>query len=140
MGAKGIYDTNVDAGDSITPELSGIFSYADDDKTWGVSLNASYQKRESSAAGSTVNDWHIQPWHTNLEENRSSAPLFVDNRGTVYGPTASADDVVPDALRLNMILVRPEQRRQGLASAMLATLLARHPDAAVRLVAPDAAE
>jgi TonB-dependent receptor len=94
VGAKGIYDTNVDAGDSITPELSGIFSYADDDKTWGVSLNASYQKRESSAAGSTVNDWHIQPWRSNLADNRGSAPLFVNNAGTVYGPNAGADDFV----------------------------------------------
>lgn len=94
VGAKGIYDTNVDAGDDITPELSGIFSYTDDDKVWGVSLNASYQKRDSSAAGSSVNDWHIQPWHTNLADNRTSAPLFVNNRGTVYGSTAGNDDVV----------------------------------------------
>ncbi|HEY6642750.1 TonB-dependent receptor [Povalibacter sp.] len=94
LGAKGIYDTNVDAGDEITPELSGIFSYANDDQTWGVSLNASYQKRDSSAAGSSVNDWHIQPWRTNLADNRSSAPLFVNNNGTVYGSTAGADDFV----------------------------------------------
>jgi TonB-dependent receptor len=94
VGAKGIYDTNVDAGDEITPELSGIFSYASDDRMWGVSLNATYQKRESSAAGSTVNDWHIQPWRTNLADNRSSAPLFVNNAGTVYGPNAGADDFV----------------------------------------------
>jgi RNA polymerase sigma-70 factor (ECF subfamily) len=51
---------------------------------------------------------------------------------------ASADDVVTGALRLNMLLVSPGRRRQGLASAMLASLVARHPGAAVRLVAPAA--
>ncbi|HKE94269.1 MAG TPA: TonB-dependent receptor plug domain-containing protein, partial [Povalibacter sp.] len=94
LGAKAIYDTNVNAGDDLTPELSGIFSYANDDKTWGVSLNASYQKRDSSASGSTVNDWHIQPWHTNLAANAGPAPLFVNNNGTVYGANATADDFV----------------------------------------------
>jgi TonB-dependent receptor len=93
LGAKAIHDTNVDAGDDFTPELSGVFSYANDDKTWGVSLNASYQKRDSSASGSTVNDWHIQPWHKgDLEANRALAPLYVNNNGTVYGDNATADD------------------------------------------------
>ncbi|HEY5809759.1 MAG TPA: TonB-dependent receptor, partial [Povalibacter sp.] len=92
LGAKGIYDTNVDAGDDITPELSGIFSYANDDKTWGVSLNATYQKRNSSASGATVNDWHIQPWHNDLSASQGLAPLYVNNNGTVYGDNATADD------------------------------------------------
>jgi GNAT superfamily N-acetyltransferase len=52
---------------------------------------------------------------------------------------ASADDLVAGALRLNMVLVRKEQRRQGLASAMLASLLAWHAGEAVRVVAPVAA-
>lgn len=51
---------------------------------------------------------------------------------------ASPDDVVAGALRLNMLLVRPCRRRQGLASAMFASLLARHQGAAARLVAPAA--
>ena len=54
--------------------------------------------------------------------------------------TASADDVAPDALRLNLVLVRKDQRRHGLASAMLACLLARHDGTSVRLVAPTAAD
>src|SRR6187200_1641371 len=56
VGAKAMHDTNVDAGDDVTPELSCIFSYANADKTFGMSLNASYQRRNSSASGSTVND------------------------------------------------------------------------------------
>ncbi len=99
IGAKAIHDTNVDAGDEVTPEVSGVFSYADSDKRWGVSLNASYQKRDSSASGATVNDWHIQPWHSNLADNKGAAPLFVNNNGTVYGPNATADDFVQAEIR-----------------------------------------
>ncbi len=54
--------------------------------------------------------------------------------------TASADDVAPDTLRLNMVLVRKDQRRHGLASAMLACLLAQHDGTSVTLVAPAAAD
>ncbi len=96
LGAKAIYDTNVDAGDDFTPELSGIFSFANDDKTLGVSLNANYQKRNSSASGATVNDWHIERWKggaNNLEGNKG-APLFVNNNGTVYDPNID-DDITP---------------------------------------------
>ena len=54
--------------------------------------------------------------------------------------TASVDDVVRDALRLNMVLVRKDRRRQGIASAMLASLLARQDGAHLRLVTPAAAD
>jgi GNAT superfamily N-acetyltransferase len=49
---------------------------------------------------------------------------------------ASDDDVVTAALRINAMLVRPDQRRRGLATAMFRSLLGRHPGAAVRFVAP----
>jgi RNA polymerase sigma factor (sigma-70 family) len=53
---------------------------------------------------------------------------------------ASADDVVPDALRLNLVLVREDRRREGLASAMLARLLEAHDGTPLRLVAPAATD
>jgi RNA polymerase sigma factor (sigma-70 family) len=53
--------------------------------------------------------------------------------------TASVDEVVRDALRLNLVLVSKDQRRRGVASAMLAALLARQDGAPLRLVTPAAA-
>jgi hypothetical protein len=35
----------------LTPELSGIFSYSNPEKTFGVSLSASQQKRRAAGAG-----------------------------------------------------------------------------------------
>jgi TonB-dependent receptor len=91
MGAKALNDSTNRVGDDFTPEVSGIFSYASENKMFGVGLSASYQKRDSGSSGSTVNDWHIQPWNTDLNANRDVAPLFVDTNDTPYDST---DDTV----------------------------------------------
>ena len=87
LGAKALNDSTNRVGDDFTPELSGIFSYASENKMFGVGLTASYQKRDSGSTGSTVNDWHIQPWNTDLAANRDIAPLFVDRNDTPYDST-----------------------------------------------------
>src|SRR6187551_760675 len=69
LGVKAVSDTTNRVGDDITPEVSGIFSWASENKMFGVGLNASWQKRDSGSSGSTVNDWHIQPWNTDLNAN-----------------------------------------------------------------------
>jgi TonB-dependent receptor len=52
VGVKGVYDTSADnlpgglQGDSITPEISGIFSNTFADDRVGVALTASYQERD----------------------------------------------------------------------------------------------
>jgi TonB-dependent receptor len=51
FGVKGVFDTSADnlpdslQGDSITPEISGIFSNTFADDRFGVALTASYQER-----------------------------------------------------------------------------------------------
>lgn len=84
VGVKAVNDTTNRVGDDFTPEISGIFSYANDDKIWGVGLSASYQKRDSGSSGATVNDWRIQPWSADAEVNRDNAPLYVDRNDTPY--------------------------------------------------------
>jgi TonB-dependent receptor len=92
IGAKALNDSTNRVGDDFTPEVSGIFSFTSENRTFGVGLSASYSKRDSGSSGSTVNDWHIQPWNTDLAANRGSAPLFVDNNDTPY--LADDDEVV----------------------------------------------
>jgi TonB-dependent receptor len=91
LGIKALNDTTNRVGDDFTPELSGIFSYATDNKMFGVGLTASYQKRDSGSSNATVNDWHIQPWDTNLAANRNITPLYINTNDTPY---TSADDTV----------------------------------------------
>src|SRR6187402_2491710 len=72
LGVKAISDTTNRVGDDITPEVSGIFSWASENKMFGVGLNASWQKRDFGSSTATVNDWHIQAWDSaNMANNIS---------------------------------------------------------------------
>ncbi|MEP7243290.1 MAG: TonB-dependent receptor [Gammaproteobacteria bacterium] len=62
LGAKAVYDTTNRTGNNVTPELSGIFSFVNDNKSFGVSLSASDQRRDSGSTSADVNDWRIQSW------------------------------------------------------------------------------
>lgn len=62
IGGKLVHDTTNRTGDDFTPEVSGLFSWSDDEGVFGVSLSASYQERHSGFAGATVNDWDIAEW------------------------------------------------------------------------------
>jgi TonB-dependent receptor len=80
IGAKALDDTTNRVGSDITPEVSGIFSYATDNKMFGIGLSASYQKRDFGSSTSTVNDWHIQAWDANnMANNISRGPLFTNS-------------------------------------------------------------
>lgn len=86
LGAKGVYDESSLFENEITPELSGIFSYANDDETWGVSLSASYQERHAGSVQATENQWNIQTWNGTSSALRPGA--VVTNApaiGQLYG-------------------------------------------------------
>ncbi len=60
VAVKGMMDTSVEAGDDITPELSGLYSWTNDDQTFGVGVFGAYSKRDSSAAIGQTNDWVVR--------------------------------------------------------------------------------
>jgi len=57
LGAKALMDTTNRIGSDITPELSGLFSWTDEEEKFGASLTFNSQKRDSSASGAFVNQW-----------------------------------------------------------------------------------
>ncbi|MGR3979522.1 TonB-dependent receptor [Pseudoalteromonas sp. 1181_04] len=57
IGVKAQHDTTNRVGDDVTPEISGIFSWTDEDAKFGASLTASMQQRDSSATGAFVGEW-----------------------------------------------------------------------------------
>ncbi len=70
IGAKALYDTStdgcLDCGSKVTPEVSGVLSWADPTERFGVSLFGSYQKRNFTSISATSNDWNIIPYATFL--------------------------------------------------------------------------
>ncbi|WP_049722147.1 TonB-dependent receptor [Gilvimarinus polysaccharolyticus] len=82
VGGKAIMDTTNRTGDDVTPEVSGIFSWSDDDGMFGVSLSASYSERDSGFTGATVNDWSVAEWGAGdtqtIYDNPASSDVFVN--------------------------------------------------------------
>jgi TonB-dependent receptor len=88
FGAKGMYDESAPFGNSVTPELSGIYSFANDAQTFGVSMNATYSKRKSGGVESTVNDWVIRSWNNAALPGAFNAGTTIVDRptnGQLYG-------------------------------------------------------
>jgi len=86
VGVKGVRDESANFDNDITPEVTGIFSYANDAKTWGVGLNASYSKRHSGSVQATVNNWNIRGWDANQSNPASTT------RDTTISPTAQIEN------------------------------------------------
>ncbi|WP_415922988.1 TonB-dependent receptor [Steroidobacter sp.] len=94
FGAKGVMDTSVDnlpkslQGDTITPEVSGIFSNTFGDDRFGIALSASYQQRDFGFNQASVGNG----WRTFAGDE--------NNWGTIPQPgTAGSENITnrPDA-------------------------------------------
>jgi TonB-dependent receptor len=89
LGIKGVYDTStedcLDCGAKVTPELSGLVTWADPSNRFGVTLFGSYQKRNFTSISATSNDWNIIPYSTFLTGG------FVKADGTTQIANAPAD-------------------------------------------------
>jgi len=58
---KGVHDTSSVDGDSLTPELSGLYSNTFADDTFGIAVTGSYQNRQSGSARAGIdNGWRPQ--------------------------------------------------------------------------------
>lgn len=67
VGVKAMYDTSVETGDSVTPEVSGLLSWTDESEKFGVAFFGSYQKRDNAAVGASNNDWNVEHLSTFLD-------------------------------------------------------------------------
>lgn len=77
VGVKAQHDTTNRVGDDITPELSGIFSWTDEDAVFGASLTASVQERDSSSTGAFVNEWRTTEYDGTIPQ--SADDIIVEN-------------------------------------------------------------
>lgn len=57
VSTKAVFDTSVNNGDDVTPEVSGLFSNTFADDTIGVLLSGSYQKRDNGVENGNASGW-----------------------------------------------------------------------------------
>ena len=61
VAAKAIFDQSVgDMGDDVTPEVSGIYNWVNEESTFGIGVFATYSERDSAAAIGQANDWVVR--------------------------------------------------------------------------------
>jgi TonB-dependent receptor len=103
LGLKGMYDTSVESGEKLTPEATGIYSFANDSETFGIAVFGSYQKRDSASVGASNQDWNVERLSAFL--NPSNGRVRADNPATptvneatvinvAKGPALSGDPLV----------------------------------------------
>ncbi|WP_049629956.1 TonB-dependent receptor [Cellvibrio sp. pealriver] len=81
IGVKAIQDETVrsGAGDEITPEVSGMGSWVNDEDTFGVAVSGSYQRRDSSNANNFVNNWaNLNTWD-DTSTSRFKSGVVINN-------------------------------------------------------------
>ncbi|AQQ68879.1 TonB-dependent receptor [Microbulbifer agarilyticus] len=96
LSAKSMHDTSNQDGDSVTPEVSGIFSGKFADDTIGVSFAGSFSERHSGQAGSETGpgwytipgdqgDWgSIAPDNSNFENAPQAGDIYSVPRGVGF--------------------------------------------------------
>ncbi|GAW95427.1 MULTISPECIES: TonB-dependent receptor [Colwellia] len=62
IGGKAMMDTSVrdgvrDYSDQVTPELSGLLSWTDEDEMFGASFTGSFSQRDSSSTSANIDQW-----------------------------------------------------------------------------------
>ncbi|HEY6527786.1 MAG TPA: TonB-dependent receptor [Cellvibrionaceae bacterium] len=83
VGGKALMDTTNEVGSDVTPEVSGVVSWSDDNQMFGAALALSSSQRDSGSAGVTVNNWNIGVGGT--DKLYDTAPNSVFNKVPANG-------------------------------------------------------
>ena len=92
VGAKAVYDQGSD--NEVTPELSGLVSWANDGQTFGVSAFASYQDRKTSTRGISVEQYQFLNYSPTL-------PNFLPGSTVADAPATGALIALPSNIGLS---------------------------------------
>ncbi len=100
IGVKAVFDEGSD--DEVTPELSGLFSWANDGETFGVSAFASYQERKTSARGISVEQFAFFDYSPTL-------PNFLPGSQVVNAPANGALIALPSNIGISEAHIERER-------------------------------
>jgi len=75
IGTKALIDTTNRIGDDVTPELSGLLSWTDEDETFGASVSFNAKERHSSESGAFVNQWRTSEYDGTIPQAASDITL-----------------------------------------------------------------
>jgi len=99
IGVKADYDSTSTAYARVTPEVSGILNWANEDGTFGIGLFGSWQRRNDSAASATSNDWNTMPYSTFA----ASVGTLVNGTTVIHNAPSNPNELIafPNDYRLD---------------------------------------
>ncbi|MFQ3196459.1 MAG: TonB-dependent receptor [Paraglaciecola sp.] len=80
IGVKAVKD---ESGDGITPEISGLTNWVNDEGNFGVSLFGSFQERDSGSRHASVEQFQLREWAATDIDNFTAPGVEVINPPTV---------------------------------------------------------
>lgn len=80
IGVKAVKD---ESGDGVTPELSGVTNWVNEDSTFGISLFGSFQERDSGSRHASVEQFQLREWADGDLENFTAPGVQVLNAPTI---------------------------------------------------------
>jgi len=100
IGVKAVMDGGSDY--DVTPEVSGLFSWANDGETFGVSAFASYQDRKSGIRGISVEQFQFLNYADDL-------PNFLPGAEVVNAPAAGSLIALPSNIGISDAQIERER-------------------------------
>lgn len=92
VGVKAMKD---ESGDGVTPEVSGVTNWSNDDQTFGVSVFGSYQERDSGSRTMSVERYDLETWGPDALET-----LGMQNANITNAPADGTLVAIPSNLGL----------------------------------------
>ncbi|RUO36885.1 TonB-dependent receptor [Aliidiomarina shirensis] len=83
--AKGIHDSSVDLGDTVTPEVAAVYSDSFADNRFGVALSFSQYRRDFQTQQANVQGWQANVPLPSLDEANVIDPRPLDGEGNRIG-------------------------------------------------------
>jgi TonB-dependent receptor len=80
VGVKAVKDQS---GDGVTPELSGLANWVNEDSDFGVSLFGSFQERDSGSRHMSVEQFQLQEWTATSLSDISAPGVQVTNEPNI---------------------------------------------------------
>ena len=102
LAARAVMDTSTRTGDTVTPEVSGIYLDRFMDDTLGIAITASHQVRNNGVNSAVVNGWFTRPGDDVLPDGTTSVKVVNDENQINRPQTADESYSIPQAVAYNI--------------------------------------
>ena len=102
LAARAVMDTSTRTGDSVTPEISGIYLGRFMDDKIGIAVTASHQVRNNGVNSGQVNGWYTRPGDDVLPDGSVDVRVVNDANQINRPQTADESYSIPQAVAYNI--------------------------------------